>query len=116
MEFDFDLVSDTAMSVASEMVEEMSLSHEDAHKISLAIKEEIKALTHKGPTAADDDSSFSSSSSHQGEQDHREQDGADPSGVFRSAPGLPGSKWVRDTCIQVALTSDKAGLKTQGLT
>ena len=30
MEFDFDLGADTAMSVASEMVEDLSLSHEDA--------------------------------------------------------------------------------------
>ena len=47
VEFDFDLASDTAMSVASEMVEEMSLSHGDAHKIAHAIKEEILSLTHK---------------------------------------------------------------------
>lgn len=30
VEFDFDLGADTAMSVASEMVEDLSLSHEDA--------------------------------------------------------------------------------------
>ena len=30
VEFEFDLASDTAISVASEMVEEMSLSHSDA--------------------------------------------------------------------------------------
>lgn len=47
MEFEFDLGSDTAMSVASEMVEEMSLSHSDAARIAQAIKEEIFSLTHK---------------------------------------------------------------------
>jgi len=35
VEFDFDLGADTAMSVASEMVEDLSLSHEDA-QVSLA--------------------------------------------------------------------------------
>lgn len=49
MEFEFDLGSDTAISVASEMVEEMSLSHTDAARIAQAIKEEIFFLTHKGP-------------------------------------------------------------------
>lgn len=47
VEFDFDLGSDTAISVASEMVEEMSLSHSDAARIAQAIKEEIFNLTHK---------------------------------------------------------------------
>ncbi len=47
MEFEFDLGSDTAISVASEMVEEMSLSHSDAARIAQAIKEEIFNLTHK---------------------------------------------------------------------
>ena len=47
VEFDFDLGSDTAISVASEMVEEMSLSHSDAARIAQAIKEEIFSLTHK---------------------------------------------------------------------
>ena len=47
VEFEFDLGSDTAISVASEMVEEMSLSHSDAARIAQAIKEEIFNLTHK---------------------------------------------------------------------
>ena len=47
VEFDFDLGSDTAISVASEMVEEMSLSHSDAARIAQAIKEEIFNLTQK---------------------------------------------------------------------
>ncbi|KAK9834073.1 hypothetical protein WJX81_007927 [Elliptochloris bilobata] len=45
VEFDFDLGADTAMSVASEMVEDLSLSHEDAQMIARAIKNEIRALT-----------------------------------------------------------------------
>ncbi len=45
MEFDFDLGADTAMSVASEMVEDLSLSAEDARSIAAAIREEIKLLT-----------------------------------------------------------------------
>ena len=48
MEFDFDLVADTAISVASEMVDEMSLSPEDARSISMAIKDEIRKLTKEG--------------------------------------------------------------------
>ncbi len=47
VEFEFDLASDTAISVASEMVEEMSLSHEDAAVIAQAIKNEIFNLTHR---------------------------------------------------------------------
>lgn len=47
VEFDFDLASDTATSVASEMVEEMSLSACDAARIASAIRAEILALTHK---------------------------------------------------------------------
>lgn len=49
VEFEFDLGLDTAISVASEMVEEMSLSRTDAARIAQAIKEEIFVLTHKGP-------------------------------------------------------------------
>ena len=45
VEFDFDLGADTAMSVASEMVEDLSLSAEDAKNIAAAIREEIKLLT-----------------------------------------------------------------------
>ena len=45
MEFDFDLGADTAMSVATEMVNELSLSHEDARAIATAIGDEIKQLT-----------------------------------------------------------------------
>jgi len=45
VEFDFDLGADTAMSVASEMVEDLSLSAEDARSIAAAIREEIKLLT-----------------------------------------------------------------------
>ncbi|BDA41908.1 probable serine/threonine-protein kinase WNK2 at N-terminal half [Coccomyxa sp. Obi] len=45
VEFDFDLAADTAYSVASEMVSDLSLSHEDAKMIARAIKEEIVALT-----------------------------------------------------------------------
>ncbi len=47
MEFDFDLGADTAMSVATEMVNELSLSHEDARAIATAIGDEIKSLTGK---------------------------------------------------------------------
>jgi len=42
VEFEFDLASDTAISVASEMVEEMSLSHVDA-----AIIAQVIALGHQ---------------------------------------------------------------------
>jgi Oxidative-stress-responsive kinase 1 C-terminal domain len=45
VEFDFDLGEDTAMSVASEMVEDLALSAEDARAIAAAIKDEIKLLT-----------------------------------------------------------------------
>ena len=47
VEFDFDLGADTAMSVATEMVNELSLSHDDARSIAMAIGEEIKQLTGK---------------------------------------------------------------------
>ena len=47
MEFDFDLGADTAMSVATEMVNELSLSHEDARASATAIGDEIKQLTGK---------------------------------------------------------------------
>lgn len=60
VEFDFDLTNDTAMSVASEMVEEMSLSHNDAHRIAQAIKEEIFNLTQKARQAAEQVSGHSS--------------------------------------------------------
>ena len=49
VEFDFDMGADTAMSVASEMVEDLSLSHEDARAIAAAIKQEIKQLTGHAP-------------------------------------------------------------------
>ena len=49
VEFDFDMGADTAMSVASEMVEDLSLSHEDARAIAAAIKQEIKQLTGQAP-------------------------------------------------------------------
>ena len=45
MDFDFDLGADTAMSVASEMVEDLSLSAEDARAVAAAIRDEIKTLT-----------------------------------------------------------------------
>ena len=45
MDFDFDLGADTAMSVASEMVEDLSLSAEDARAVAAAIRDEIKLLT-----------------------------------------------------------------------
>ena len=45
MDFDFDLGADTAMSVASEMVEDLSLSAEDARAVAAAIRDEIKMLT-----------------------------------------------------------------------
>ena len=61
VEFDFDLASDTAMSVASEMVEEMSLSHSDAERIALAIKNEIWNLTHKVQQGAEHTSTGSAS-------------------------------------------------------
>ena len=61
VEFDFDLASDTAMSVASEMVEEMSLSHSDAERIALAIKDEIWNLTHKLQQGAEHTSTGSAS-------------------------------------------------------
>ncbi|KAK9823221.1 hypothetical protein WJX72_001156 [[Myrmecia] bisecta] len=62
VEFDFDLAADTAMSVASEMVEDLSLSHDDAKAIAAAIKDEIAALTARGADMhhADDASSCSS--------------------------------------------------------
>lgn len=41
--------ADTAMSVASEMVEDLSLSHDDARAIAAAIKQEIKQLTGQAP-------------------------------------------------------------------
>ncbi len=41
--------ADTAMSVASEMVEDLSLSHDDAKAIAAAIKQEIKQLTGQAP-------------------------------------------------------------------
>ena len=41
--------ADTAMSVASEMVEDLSLSHNDAIAIAAAIKQEIKQLTGQAP-------------------------------------------------------------------
>ena len=47
VEFDFDLGADTAMSVATEMVNELSLSHEDARAIATAIGDEIRQLTGK---------------------------------------------------------------------
>ena len=37
------------MSVASEMVEDLSLSHDDAKAIAAAIKQEIKKLTGQAP-------------------------------------------------------------------
>lgn len=37
------------MSVASEMVEDLSLSHDDARAIAAAIKQEIKQLTGQAP-------------------------------------------------------------------
>lgn len=49
VEFDFDMGADTAMSVASEMVEDLSLSHDDAKAIAAAIKQEIKQLTGQAP-------------------------------------------------------------------
>ena len=49
VEFDFDMGADTAMSVASEMVEDLSLSHDDARAIAAAIKQEIKQLTGQAP-------------------------------------------------------------------
>lgn len=49
MEFDFDMRADTAMSVASEMVEDLSLSHDDARAIAAAIKQEVKQLTGQAP-------------------------------------------------------------------
>ena len=49
VEFDFDMGADTAMSVASEMVEDLSLSHNDAIAIAAAIKQEIKQLTGQAP-------------------------------------------------------------------
>ena len=49
VEFDFDMGADTAMSVASEMVEDLSLSHEDARAIAAAIKQVIKQLTGQAP-------------------------------------------------------------------
>ena len=52
VEFEFDLGSDTAISVASEMVEAMSLSHLDAARIAEAIKEEIFNLTHNAHITA----------------------------------------------------------------
>jgi Oxidative-stress-responsive kinase 1 C-terminal domain len=45
VDFDFDLGADTAMSVASEMVEDLSLSAEDARAVAAAIRDEIKLLT-----------------------------------------------------------------------
>ena len=49
VEFDFDMGADTAMSVASEMVEDLSLSHDDAKAIAAAIRQEIKQLTGQAP-------------------------------------------------------------------
>jgi WNK lysine deficient protein kinase len=53
VEFDFDLAADTAMSVASEMVEDLSLSHEDARAIASAIKNEVQTLTGISPPLPD---------------------------------------------------------------
>ena len=52
MEFEFDLGADTAASVASEMVEEMALSQDDAHSIATAIKAEVRLLTGVGSPLA----------------------------------------------------------------
>ena len=46
VEFEFDLASDTAISVASEMVEEMSLSHSDA-----AIIAQVMLMRHTADTS-----------------------------------------------------------------
>lgn len=45
VQFHFDLGTDTAMSVASEMVDDLCLSAEDARSIAAAIREEILLLT-----------------------------------------------------------------------
>jgi hypothetical protein len=84
VEFEFDLAFDTAISVASEMVEEMSLSHVDAAIIAQAIKEEIFSLTHKSqhhPGAA----SFGSASDDEG--CHARQATSDSGMTGTSDPG-----------------------------
>lgn len=70
VEFDFDLANDTAMSVASEMVEEMSLSHGDAHKIAHAIKEEIMSLTQQSSQQGSAAQSLDSVSDEEGSMGH----------------------------------------------
>ncbi|GAB4823146.1 hypothetical protein N2152v2_010192 [Parachlorella kessleri] len=45
VEFEFDISRDTAISVASEMVEDLQLSEEDAAAIATAIRDEIANLT-----------------------------------------------------------------------
>lgn len=45
VEFEFDVSRDTAISVASEMVEDLQLSQEDAAAIAAAIRDEIATLT-----------------------------------------------------------------------
>lgn len=51
MEFDFDLAADTAYSVASEMVSDLSLSHEDAKVflallLSVTLREKVTLTSH----------------------------------------------------------------------
>lgn len=50
VEFDFDLGSDTAMSIASEMVDDLTLSRDDAQSIASAIKQILEGMAE----AADD--------------------------------------------------------------
>lgn len=50
VEFDFDLATDTALSIASEMVNDLTLSQEDAQSIAAAIKQILEGLA----AAADD--------------------------------------------------------------
>ena len=86
VEFDFDLASDTAMSVASEMVEEMSLSHSDAERIALAIKDEIWNLTHKLQQGAEHTSTGSGS-----DDEAAGKKGPPSEGSAKPEVGAPGS-------------------------
>lgn len=53
VQFDFDLESDTAFDVASEMVEDLQLSPKDAAAIAAAIKDEVSLLTGKADAEPD---------------------------------------------------------------
>ena len=64
VEFAFDLGADTALSVAGEMVHDLSLSHGDAAAIASAIRAEIRLLL--GSAAVGEDGALRAESPHSG--------------------------------------------------